>query len=121
MCPAGADGEEGVAAADDGLIGVVGVEVEAAAAEDPGEDVSGSGDALTGGSSDTDAEGLCHGRLSDLRAGFEMARAREISNAGIVLSGVVKWQVGGGGRGVWKLVANGEERLSICVDWGERK
>ncbi len=60
---AGADGEEGVAAADDGLVGVVGVEMEAAAAEYLGEDVSGSGDALTGGASDTDAEGLSHGSL----------------------------------------------------------
>ena len=51
---AGADGEEGVAAADDGLVGVVGVEVQAAAAEDLGEDVAGSGDTLTGGASDTD-------------------------------------------------------------------
>ena len=61
---AGADGEEGVAAADDGLVGVVGVEVQAAAAEDLGEDVSGSGDALTGGASDTNTEGLSHGSLS---------------------------------------------------------
>ncbi len=63
---AGADGEEGMAAADDGLIGVVGVEMKAATAEDLGEDVSGSGDALTGGSSDTDTEGLSHGSLPEL-------------------------------------------------------
>jgi len=66
LAGAGADGEEGVAAADDGLIGVVGVEMEAAAAEDLGEDVSGSGDALTGGASDTYAEGLSHGSLPEL-------------------------------------------------------
>jgi hypothetical protein len=52
-----------VAAADDGLVGVVGVEMEAAATEDLGEDVSGSGDALTSGASDTDTEGLSHGSL----------------------------------------------------------
>jgi hypothetical protein len=52
-----------MAAANDGLIGVVGVEVQPATAEDLRKDVAGSGDALTGGASDTDAEGLSHKTL----------------------------------------------------------
>ena len=50
------DGEEDVAAADDGLIGVVGVEVKAAAYEDPGQNVAGGGDALTGLAADSHGE-----------------------------------------------------------------
>src|SRR5260370_144512 len=42
----GANGEEGVAAANDGLIGVVGVQVKATAAEDFCEDITWSGGAL---------------------------------------------------------------------------
>ena len=40
-----------MAAANDGLIGVVGVQVQAATAEDFGEDVAGRGNTLTGGAS----------------------------------------------------------------------
>ena len=41
-------GEEDVASTDDGLIGVVGVEVKAAAHKDPGQNVARGGNALTG-------------------------------------------------------------------------
>jgi hypothetical protein len=58
---AGADGEEGMATADDGLIGVIGVEVQAATREDFREDVAGGGDALAGGASNADGECLTHG------------------------------------------------------------
>ena len=50
----GADGQEGVAAADDGLVGVVGVQMQAAAAEDLAEDVTWSGNTLTRRSTDAD-------------------------------------------------------------------
>ena len=46
---AGANGQKGVATADDGLVGVVGVQMQAAAAEDLRENVARSGNALTGG------------------------------------------------------------------------
>src|ERR1700677_5157114 len=60
---AGADGQEGMAAANDGLIGVVDVEMEAAAAEDLRKNIAGSGHTLTSGASDTYTEGLPHRRL----------------------------------------------------------
>ena len=53
---AGADGQESVAAADDGLVGVVGVEMEAAPRENAGENVSGGGDALAVLAADADCE-----------------------------------------------------------------
>ena len=40
--------QEDVPASDDGLVGVVGVEMKAAADEYPSQDVAGSGDALSG-------------------------------------------------------------------------
>ena len=55
-----ANGEKSVAAANDGLIGVVGVEMEAAATEDLGENVAGSGDSLASCSSDANSKGLLH-------------------------------------------------------------
>ena len=57
---AGADGEKSVAATNDGLIGVVGVQMQTAAAENLREDVAGGGDTLTGGASDTNGKGLLH-------------------------------------------------------------
>ena len=59
------NGEKCVAAANDGLIGVVGVEVEAASAEDLCEDVARGGDALSGCASDADSKGLLHHALTD--------------------------------------------------------
>ena len=56
---AGADGQEGVAAADDGLVGVVGVEVEAAAREDARQNVPGAGDALAVFTADADCKINC--------------------------------------------------------------
>jgi hypothetical protein len=56
----GADGEEGVAASNDGLIGVIGVQMKATAAEDFCEDITGGGDALAGCTSDTNRERLPH-------------------------------------------------------------
>ena len=52
----GADRQECMSAANDGLIGVVGIQVQAAPAEDPGENVAWRGDSLSCGASDTDAK-----------------------------------------------------------------
>ena len=60
---ASADREKSVATADDRLIGVVRIQVQAPAAENLREDVSGCSDALTGGASNADGEGLLHGNL----------------------------------------------------------
>ena len=70
---AGADGEKSVAAANDGLVRVVGVQVEAAAAEDLCQDVAWGGDTLAGGAADADGEGLTHSAPADfdeVRRGF---------------------------------------------------
>ena len=48
------DGEEGVAAADDGLVGVVGVHVDAPASKQAGEDVPRSRDSLSSRAADAD-------------------------------------------------------------------
>src|SRR5579859_861204 len=56
----GADGQKSVAAANNGLIGVVGVQMQSAAAEDLGEDVTGCGNTLAGGAANTDGEGFPH-------------------------------------------------------------
>ena len=53
---AGADGEEGMAAADDGLVGVVRVDVQATAGEQFRQDVARRRHALSGGSADADCE-----------------------------------------------------------------
>ena len=58
------NGEKSVAAANDGLIGVVGVQVKASPAEDLCENVARCGDTLAGGASDADSEGLLHHALS---------------------------------------------------------
>src|SRR5262249_39730826 len=54
------NGEKGWPAANDGLIGVVGVQVEAAATEDFREHVSWCSHTLTGSSPYTNGEGLLH-------------------------------------------------------------
>jgi hypothetical protein len=54
-----------MAAANDGLIGVVGIQMKAAAAEDFCEDVAWGSDSLAGRASDTDSEGLLHNTLSN--------------------------------------------------------
>ncbi len=64
---AGADGEKRVAAANDGLVGVVGVQMQAAPAEDQCEDVARRGNTLTGRAANTDGEGLTHKVLSQLK------------------------------------------------------
>ena len=64
---AGANGEESMAAANDGLVGVVDVEVQPTAAEDFCEDITRGGYALTSGAPDTDSEGLPHRFISRLR------------------------------------------------------
>jgi len=51
------DGEEDMPATDDGLVGIVGVEVEAATYEDAGQNVARGGDALTGLAAN------CHGEI----------------------------------------------------------
>lgn len=48
------DGEEGVATADDGLVGVVGVHVDALASKQASEDVPRSRDALSSSAADAD-------------------------------------------------------------------
>src|SRR2546423_13357416 len=58
------NGQESVAAADDGLVGVVGVEMEPAPREDPRENIPGRGDALAVLAANADREiyfrRLCH-------------------------------------------------------------
>src|SRR5439155_721153 len=72
---AGADGEEGVSAADDGLVRVVGVDVEAAAGEQLRQDVAGRRDALAGGSADADCEvDVRHGPSGLLRGSSSLRR-----------------------------------------------
>ena len=68
--------EEDVAAPDDRLIGVVGVEVQPATDERAGEDVAGSGDALPGGASDGDGE------VETLIHGCDGGRAAALSRTG---------------------------------------
>ena len=51
-----ADGQEGVSAANDGLVGVIGIEVEATPREDARKNVSRSGDTLTGFTADPDCK-----------------------------------------------------------------
>src|SRR6185312_11249569 len=62
---AGTNGKKSVAPANDGLIGVVGVEVEAAPAEDLCENVAWSGNALSSRATDADRKGLLHHALTD--------------------------------------------------------
>ena len=50
-----------VAAPNDRLVGVVGIQVQAAATEDLCEDVTRSGDTLTSSTTDTNGKGLFHG------------------------------------------------------------
>ncbi len=57
--------EKSVPAANDGLICVVGVEVETSAAEDLCENVAWRSYSLAGCSSDTDSKGLLHHALTD--------------------------------------------------------
>src|SRR5216684_3650969 len=52
-----------MAAADDGLVGVVGIQMKAPPAEDFRENVARRGDSLAGRASDTDSEGLLHSTL----------------------------------------------------------
>ena len=52
------DGQERMSATNDGLISVVGVQVETATTEDFREDVAGCRHTLTGSASDSDGEGL---------------------------------------------------------------
>jgi hypothetical protein len=56
-----------MAAANDGLVGVVDVQVQPTPAEDFRENVTRGGNALTGGAADTDSEGLLHRFISRLR------------------------------------------------------
>jgi hypothetical protein len=59
--------QKGVAATDNRLIGIVGVQVQPTATEDLGENVARRGHTLTGGASNTDSEGLPHGVISQLK------------------------------------------------------
>ena len=59
----GANCQEGMAAANDGLIGVVRVQMQPAAAENLRKNIAGRGHTLTGGASDTHSEGLPHTHL----------------------------------------------------------
>jgi hypothetical protein len=54
-----------MAAADDGLGGVVGIQVQAAPTENFCENVARGGDTLSGRTSDSDSEGLLHRTLSN--------------------------------------------------------
>ena len=57
-----AEGQENMAAADDGLIGVVGAEVQPAADHDAGQNIAGGGDTLSRFASDAHCEIVitCH-------------------------------------------------------------
>src|ERR1700677_4990938 len=57
---AGADSEKRVAAANDGLVGVVDVQMESATAEDFRENITWGGNALSGGAPYSYSEGLPH-------------------------------------------------------------
>ena len=65
----GADGQEGVAAADDGLIGVIGVQVQPAPAEDECEDVARCCHALAGCAANAEGKCLTHKVLPTQTAG----------------------------------------------------
>ena len=52
-----------MAASNDRLIGIVGIQVQTATAEDLCEDVARGRDSLTGSASDTDGEGPLHSKL----------------------------------------------------------
>ena len=56
----GADGEKGMTTANDGLVGVVGVQMKATATENLGEDVAGGCHTLASCASDTYGERLPH-------------------------------------------------------------
>src|SRR5437879_3789704 len=60
---ASTDRKKSVPPADDRLVGVVSIQVQAPAAEDLREDIAWRGDALTGGASDADGKGLLHDTL----------------------------------------------------------
>ena len=57
------NGQKSMAAANDGLIGVVGIQVKAPSTENLCENIARRGDSLTGRSSDTDSKGLLHDPL----------------------------------------------------------
>ena len=69
-----------MAAANDGLIGVVNVQMQPAAAEDLRKNVAGRSYTLTGGSSDTHTEGLPHRRLPKTGPWFQRPGTSEISS-----------------------------------------
>ncbi len=64
---AGTNGKKGMAAANDGLVGVVDVQVQPTTAEDFGENVTRGSNALTGRAPYTNSEGLPHRFFSRLR------------------------------------------------------
>jgi hypothetical protein len=66
--------------------------MKAAAAEYLGEDVSGSGDALTGRASDTDTEGLTHESLSNVVRIFSVTSSGKYRTQGSY------WQAWTGGK-----------------------
>src|SRR5436853_7816823 len=58
---AGAKREENVAAANDRLVRIIGVQVQPSAHEDPRQDIAGRGDSLTGRAANCDREiDFCH-------------------------------------------------------------
>jgi hypothetical protein len=97
-----AEHQQDVPAADDRLVGVVGVEVEAAAGEDAREHVTGRRDALAGGPPDRDGEIeflLGHGHSSSRRGGSDGTDSDPRGRAGKARRGrTVKVRRRGGGR-----------------------
>src|SRR5438477_2548556 len=65
-----------MAAANDGLVGVVSIKVQAPPAENLCENVTRRGNTLSGRASDTDSEGLLHCTLSSSRAGLSTKSQR---------------------------------------------
>src|SRR6185437_2155350 len=66
--------EECVAAANDGLVGVVGIQMQPTSAKDFRENVAWRSYALTGGASDSHSERLTHTRLPGAFSGFPRPR-----------------------------------------------
>jgi hypothetical protein len=67
---AGSNGKKGVAAANDGLVGVVGIQMQPASAKDFRENVAWGSYTLTSGASDPYSERLTHTRLPGAFSGF---------------------------------------------------
>src|SRR5882762_1647324 len=97
---AGADGQKGVSAANDRLVGVVGIEMKSAPREDAGEDIPRGGDALAVLAANADCEiyfgKFCHLVIErwTLRRGTDLRKRKHRQNLPISIpSGIVRAKV----------------------------